>query len=116
MTILHKRDAPVNKPFDGVTSYALLDGARGTRALTMGELTMEPGSTVPTHIHSTEEGMVVLEGDLEAVLGDDVVNVSAGHILLAPAGVRHGFVNRSGSSARVMTGFPTAKRDITFVD
>jgi quercetin dioxygenase-like cupin family protein len=116
MTILHKDDLPVNTPWEGVSSRTLLDSDAGTSSLTMGELTMEHGSDVPTHVHSTEEGMVILEGDLEAVLGDEVVNVKAGHILLAPAGVRHGFANRSGSSARVITGFPTGKRDITFVD
>ena len=116
MTILRKQDTPANEVFPGVTSQTLLDGDRGTDSLTLGELTMAPGSNAPTHIHSTEEGMVILEGELEAVLGDEVVKVSAGHILLAPAGVRHGFTNRSESPARVATAFPTKKRDITFVD
>ena len=43
---------------------------------------------------------VALDGELEAVLGDEVVTVKEGQTVLAPPGVKHGFVNRSGASAR----------------
>jgi len=39
--------------------------------------------------------MVIVEGTLEAVLGDEVVTLGPGYTVLAPAGVKHGFVNRS---------------------
>jgi quercetin dioxygenase-like cupin family protein len=116
MVILNRRDAAAEEVHPGVIRRTLLDGERGSRSLTMGEVTMAPGSKVPTHVHSTEEGMVVLEGDLEAVLGDEVVDVTAGAVLLAPAGVRHGFANRSDSHARIATAFPTSKRDFKLVD
>ncbi|MDP7226954.1 MAG: cupin domain-containing protein, partial [SAR202 cluster bacterium] len=63
-----------------------------------------------------EEAMVILEGEIDAILGHDTVTVSAGQTVLAPAGVRHGFVNRSGAPARIMAIFPTADMERTLVD
>ena len=48
--------------------------------------------------------------------GDEVIEVVQGHTVLAPPGVIHGFTNSSESPARLMTAFPTSKRDITFVE
>jgi mannose-6-phosphate isomerase-like protein (cupin superfamily) len=80
------------------------------------DLTMGPESSVPTHIHPTEEAMVILEGELDAVLGDEIVPVTAGQTVLAPPGVKHGFVNKSGAPARLMAIFPTARPERTYVD
>ena len=64
----------------------------------------------------TEEAMVILEGEMDAILGDEVITVGVGQTVLAPSGVRHGFVNRSGSPARVLAIFPTANMERTLVD
>ena len=93
-----------------------MSGDRGARSLNVADLTMETGAIVPTHVHPNEEAMVVMEGELDAVLGNDVIPVSAGQTVLAPAGVRHGFVNRSGSPARIMAIHPTPKIERTLVD
>ena len=60
--------------------------------------------------------MVILEGSMDAILGEEVITVSAGQTVLAPPGVKHGFVNNSGASARVMAIFPTANMERTLVD
>ena len=66
-----------------------------------------PGGRVTTHIHpDSEEGMVIVEGSLEAILGDQVVTLGEGDTVLAPAGVKHGFENRSGATARLLSIFP----------
>ena len=64
-------------------------------------------ATVTTHIHpDTEDAMVIVEGQLEAVPGDEVVTLGPGDTVLAPAGVKHGFVNRSGVRAALLASFP----------
>jgi len=40
------------------------------------------------------------------VLGDEVVTLGPGDTVLAPAGVKHGFVNRSGAKAALLASFP----------
>ena len=39
-----------------------------------------------------------------------------GQTVLAPAGVIHGFVNRSGAPARLLAIFPTANVERIYVD
>ena len=116
MPILDKGDSPKEELAPGVGRWRLLDSETGAEALTVADLTLDAESSVQTHIHPTEEAMVILEGELEAILGDEIIAVRAGQTVLAPAGVRHGFVNRSGLPARVMAIFPTSKVEKTLVD
>ena len=116
MPVLDKNDSLEEEVFPGVVRWRLLDSEMGAEALTVVDLTLAPDSTVKTHIHPTEEAMVMMDGELEAVLGDNVITVTEGQTVHAPAGVRHGFVNRSGGSARLLAIFPTAKMKRTLVD
>ena len=116
MPILNIEDVNEEEMSPGTRRWAIVDGTKGADSLSIGDLTLAPGSKVTNHIHPTEEAMVILEGELDAVLGDDVVKVGPGQTVLAPPGVRHGFVNNSGAPARLMAIFPTATIERTFVD
>ncbi len=116
MPILDKNESDVEERFPGVKRWQVVDGGKGAEALSLGHLTFEPESAVPNHTHPTEEAMLLVEGELDAVLGNEVTTVKAGQTVLAPAGVRHGFVNRSGKQASLMAVFPTANIEITLVD
>lgn len=116
MPILDRRDVQKEDLSPGVERWAIVNGDRGAESLSVGDVWLAPGGSAPTHFHPTEEAMVILEGELEAILGDDVITVTEGQIVLAPAGVKHGFTNRSGSPARVMAIFPTARMERTLVD
>ena len=116
MPILSKNDVTMEELSPGTNRWALVDGTKGAESLSVGDVVVASGSNVQTHIHPTEEAMVILEGELEATLGHDTVTVSVGQTVLAPPGVRHGFVNRSGAPARIMAIFPTAKMERTLVD
>ena len=79
----------------------------GALSLYISHLEIGPGGRVTTHIHpDSEEAMVIVEGSLEAILGDQVVTLGEGDTVLAPAGVKHGFENRSGATARLLAIFP----------
>jgi quercetin dioxygenase-like cupin family protein len=92
----------------GLEAYDLVDAAQGSHSLRIGELTIAPNARVPRHIHpNTEEAMIILEGTLDVVLGDQRMTVGPGHIVLAPAGTMHGFLNRSPEPARLLFIFPT---------
>lgn len=116
MPILNRDDVAKEQLSEGVDRWSLVDGSLGAESLSVGDVTVAPGGQVPTHIHPTEEAMVILEGELQAVLGDEVIDVKEGQVVLAPAGVRHGFVNKSSASARIMAIFPTANMERTLVD
>ncbi|MDE2688283.1 MAG: cupin domain-containing protein [Chloroflexota bacterium] len=114
MPILNREDSEELSP--GVERYALVDSDKGSESTSVGDVLVGVDGVVPTHIHPTEEAMVILQGEMDAILGDDVITVTEGQTVLAPPGVRHGFVNRSGAPARVLAIFPTANMERTLVD
>ena len=117
MPIIHISDAPSEEGYPGVNRAVLVDARNGALSLYIGYLTIGPGGTVTTHIHpDTEEAMVIVEGHLEAILGDEVVNLGPGDTVLAPAGVKHGFVNRSSSTATLVAAFPKTSFQRVLVD
>ena len=107
MPILRRDDAQVNEGYPGVPRATLVGAEHGSHSLWVGHLEIGPGASVTTHIHpDTEEAMVIVEGELQAVLGDDVVTLGPGDTVLAPAGIKHGFVNRSSEKAALLAVFP----------
>ncbi len=55
-----------------------------------------PGGGPGLHHHPYEEVFVTLEGEATFTVGEETIEVGAGQIVVAPAGVPHKFVN-SGS-------------------
>ncbi len=49
----------------------------------------QPNSVAPLHAHEEEQVFIVLEGELEITLGDEVRRVKAGDAALIPAWVPH---------------------------
>ena len=117
MPIIQYSDAPSEEGFPGVNRAVLVDASRGSESLHVGHLTLSPGSSVTTHIHpDTEEAMVIVEGSLEAILGDETVTVGPGDTVLAPAGIKHGFVNRTQEAAKLLAVFPQTSFERVLVD
>jgi quercetin dioxygenase-like cupin family protein len=55
---------------------------------------IDPGILVPPHIHSREDQIsYVIDGEVEMLVGDDVLHCAAGAYVFKPRGVRHGFWN-----------------------
>ena len=92
----------------GVETIRLIDTEHGSVSLRVGEATLSPGAQVPTHIHhNTEEAMVVLEGTIDVLVGEERMTLGPGDSMLAPAGAVHGCRNRSGQPAKLISMFPT---------
>ena len=108
MPVVRKSDwnkGDANSP--GLESFGIVDAERGSDHLRVGELTIAAKSRVPRHTHTnTEEAMVLLEGELQALVGSQRETIAAGDVVLAPAGTVHGFVNLSDSPARLLFVFP----------
>ena len=117
MPIILFSDAPSEEGYPGVNRAVLVDASQGSESLWVGHLTIGPGKSVTTHIHpDTEEAMIIVEGSLEATLGDEVVTLGPGDTVLAPAGVKHGFINRSQETATLLAAFPKTSFQRVAVD
>jgi quercetin dioxygenase-like cupin family protein len=64
-------------------------------------ISLEPGMHLATHTDSAEEVLVVLDGDVEAVVGAERGRLRAGGVAVVPALVPHGLVNLGPGTARV---------------
>ena len=107
MPIIPYATVPTEESYPGVERVLLVNAIRGSKSLLVAHLTIQPGASVSTHFHpDTEEAMVIVEGTLEAILGEQAVTLGPGDTVLAPAGVKHGFVNRSSARARLVAAFP----------
>ena len=64
---------------------------------------LEPGQAQKPHAHEgADKVYAVLEGSVEAAIGEQTATVSAGEAVLAPSGVAHGITNTSDARAAVL--------------
>ena len=68
-----------------------------------------PGGGAVLHTHPYEEVFVTLEGEATFTVGDDTIEVSAGQIVVAPAGVPHKFVNSGTGPLRQVDIHPSGR-------
>lgn len=68
---------------------------------------VEPGAGAPLHYHEDDEMLVVLEGRVEARLGDEVAEVGPGHTIVVPPNTPHGFTSRERTTLLVF--FPATR-------
>ena len=114
MPIIRNNDRNKNEETTspGLESFSIVDAAGGSDHLRVGEVTIAGKSRVPRHIHTnTEEAMVLLEGELQALVGSQRENIGPGDVVLAPAGSVHGFINLSDTPARLIFVFPIHEPD-----
>ena len=68
-----------------------------------------PGGGSRLHHHPYEEVFVTLEGEATFTVGDATIEVSAGQIVVAPAGVPHKFVNSGNGLLRQVDIHPSGR-------
>lgn len=71
-------------------------------------VTSAPGRGADKHRHPYKEIYVVLEGDIEIIVGDETYHVSSGNIAVLPANTWHEFKNRSDRNALMVNIHPVA--------
>lgn len=79
----------------GVATRMLVSAVSGSAQLCIFDQYCQPGLGAPTHLHAVEEVLTVVDGRAEIWVGDERVVVDAGHSVIIPAGVKHGFRNAS---------------------
>jgi quercetin dioxygenase-like cupin family protein len=75
---------------------------------------IEPGHYLGTHTDSAEEIVLILSGSVEASLGGEKGQLSAGQAVLIPAMVPHGIRNIGNERARCVGFFAAATVESTF--
>ncbi|MEX1169274.1 MAG: cupin domain-containing protein [Chloroflexota bacterium] len=83
---------------------------------------LEPGGWIAPHVHSFEEALYVLEGELLLDLGGQIHRLTSGDYALMPTALRHALGNTSAAPIRFLSLNspqrlePTARRRDTFFE
>jgi quercetin dioxygenase-like cupin family protein len=77
---------------------------------------VEPGSTLESHTDSAEEILYLVEGSVEATVGDEVGRLEQGSLAVVPANVPHGVRNTGDAVARVVGFFAAGTILSTFAE
>ena len=91
-----------------VTFSWLVSAASGSSSTAVVRTAIEPGQRLGTHRDSVEEVILILEGQAEVSLGDEVAHLSAGELAVVPAMVPHGMRNVGTGMVRFVGFFPSA--------
>ncbi len=87
----------------------LVNPDRGSGSITLGELIMNPGASLPMHTHRVEEAIVITRGQATAVLGEETCTLGPGDVILAPAGVKHLVANHSKEPVGFLFFYPSVE-------
>jgi quercetin dioxygenase-like cupin family protein len=84
MTVIDFFGMEPRNPMEGIT-------ARGTDLATfrVARIELETGHSTPDHNHPDEEMIILLEGQVKAVSGDEEFIVNPGEMIIIPAYVQH---------------------------
>jgi quercetin dioxygenase-like cupin family protein len=91
------------RTWNGVEAFEFVEGvslhAIGGEQVLLCRVTYEPGKRVQRHAHEhTEQVMVILEGSLEMVVGDERRTLRSGDVVVVNRGLEHELYSESGVS------------------
>ena len=87
---------------NGTFPFSVATGNKSTAAV---YFEIEPGNQLPTHTDSSEELLMILEGEAEVTVGDEQARASGGDVALVPSMVPHSLRNVGDENVRVIGFF-----------
>jgi mannose-6-phosphate isomerase-like protein (cupin superfamily) len=86
-----------------ISAVFLADGAETDQKYSISTWWLEPNTKGPgAHTHQEDDVFFVIEGTMSILLGDRWIDAPPGSFVLAPAGMRHDFENRTARRAGVL--------------
>jgi quercetin dioxygenase-like cupin family protein len=91
-----------------------LDSATGTASTATVLFELDPGAELAVHQDSAEELLIILQGTVEARVGNETGRVSKGQVALVPPMAPHGLRNDGEEVLRVLGTFSASTVVSTF--
>ncbi|MBG0854943.1 cupin domain-containing protein [Streptomyces spinoverrucosus] len=85
-------------------------------AISIIEQLFEPGLLLPPHIHQNDVWLYILDGEMHARVGDEVVRATTGCWVMKPRGIPHTMWNASPDPARLMEVYTPGGFELFFKD
>lgn len=77
---------------------------------------LDPGEELGSHTDSAEEVLLIIEGSIEATVGEEKGEAEKGNLLLVPKMVPHNFKNIGNTKAKVLGFFGGANNIVATFD
>ena len=95
---------------------SLVSEEHGTEALSVSEAVVEPGFVGRLHTHDADEAIMVTEGSIQFIVGDETRTVRSGYSMVAPPGTPHKLVNNTWVAARMLVIQPSNEIGTEFLE
>ena len=102
-------------PTMGIKVNFPIDARTGAASSAAAYFEVEPGQHIGRHTHSAEEILLILEGEAEAVVGDERGRLSKEEMAVVPATAPHNLYNVGEVTLRVV-GFFSSAAVVTIFD
>src|SRR3954451_4003135 len=95
--------SPPSGVSSGLARLQVIGPAQGAVHTDLAAVAIQPGGWLAPHVHSFEEALYVLDGELLLRLAGDVHRLVAGDYALMPTGVRHALANSGAEPVRILS-------------
>ena len=106
MPIINNQDAPELPWRPGYRKWDITLAEHGVTS-TLSINTAEPGAGAPLHTHEMDELIMIMEGEMEVRINEEIHIVTKDHTLVIPPGAEHGFKIIGDKTAKLLVFFPT---------
>ena len=107
---------PKNEGDDAAGVLIKLYGEDTNGIISIIEQPFEPGLLLPPHVHQNDVWLYVLEGEMHARVGDDVVKATPGSWVLKPRQIPHTMWNSGTEPARIIELYTPGGFELFFKD
>ncbi len=83
--VIHLQNLPFHRLVEGAESRLLFG-----RKITLSFIEIAPHTHFPRHRHPEEQFMVVLEGEIDEIVGDQILHMRKGDVCYLPSNLEHG--------------------------
>jgi quercetin dioxygenase-like cupin family protein len=100
--IIRIADHPGVDRGNGIRSFPLVGGDTGADRLLTGMTVIPVGASIPRHTHSSEEFILILEGEAVCEVADATHRLGRLDSTYVPAGLEHRFLNVGDTPLRIL--------------
>ena len=94
----------------------MVTAAVGSQNLLTGVTVFPPGGGIGLHFHSTEESVVILEGEALCEVDGEFYRLESHEAVYIPAGLPHRFSNPASEMLRILWIYGSIDMTRTYVD
>ena len=113
--IVNKEQAVSREVVPGIFQIHYIDKCTGSGGVSMGSVTLKPGTMLNIHTHKVEDAMVIIEGKGLFFLDGEEHSIEKGMAVVAPAGVPHGLKNDGTTDLKLVYTWPAVEVDRYFI-